>query len=128
MTDPVAPSPPALLVPAADREELVRVVRDALVAEVGADPARDAAKVDRAVRAAIESVETFLDRETSFALADLPVRVQAALIQLSAGDLRRPGFAYGLAGYDEADPSLVRAYGAIRSELAPGLKARWGVA
>ena len=128
MSDTVAPVPPAPLVPAEDREELVRVVRDALVAEVGADPARDAAKIDRAARAAVESVETFLDRETSYDPAALPVRVQAALIQLGAGELRRPGFAFGLAGYDETDPVAARAYGAIRAELAPGLKARWGVA
>lgn len=122
------PDPPAPLVAALELEGLVAQVTAALAQEVTADGSRDADRMDRAVRAAIESIGTYLDLEESYTLANLPARVNKALVDLAAGECRRPGFAYGLAGYDEADPMATRAYGAIRAELAPGLKARWGIA
>jgi len=127
-TEPVAP--PAPLVPAEELDALILAVTVALSGEVAADIDRDGAKIDRAVRAAIEGVETYLDMVESpyLVTADVPARVFKALVDIAAGETRRAGFAYGLAGYDEADPMATRAMGAIRAELAPGLKQRWGVA
>lgn len=131
MTD--LPSPPAPLVPADQRDLLVAELVAALTATVGADPARDADALETSVRAAIGEVEVHLD----YPLEDTAVwpdpasvdpRARRAILDLAAGELRRPGFAYGLAGYDDVDPMATRARAAILAAVGVGLKARWGVA
>lgn len=128
-------NPPAGLVPADVLDDLVDALVTALVAEVNADATRDAAKLDRAARAAIDDVATYLDHDGGdLGLAVYPdvasvnARVFAGLVDLSAAILKRPGFAYGAAGYDEADPLAIRARGAVLAAIGPGLKDRWGVA
>lgn len=128
-------NPPATLVPADQLDELVEDLVTALAGEVNADPLRDADKLDRAARAAIDDVATFIDFDGGdLGLAvyatsdDVNRRVFAGLVDLAAAILKRPGFAYGAAGYDEADPLAVRARGAVLAAIGPGQKRRWGVA
>lgn len=124
-TEPPAPLVP--LVDAEDRADLIRDVSAALALEVKADPARDADRLTRSATTAVEAVEQYLDRTTSLDYATLPSTVFGALVAWAAADLRRPGFAMGVAAYDDADPMAVRTYGAIRAELQP-YKERFGIA
>lgn len=137
MTDVVPVAGPAPIVPVEQRDVLVDQLVASLVAEVGADPTRDADKLDLAVRSSVGEVEVHLDVDGSATDPPTPIypdipsidpRVRKAMLDLAAGELRRPGFAYGLAGYDEADPMATRARGAILAGMTPGLKRRWGVA
>lgn len=111
----------------ADRAALLRDVTAALALEVKADPARDADRLTRAATGAVEQVERYLDLTTPLDYATLPSTVFGALVAWAAADMKRPGFAMGLAGFDDADPGAVRTFGAIRAELYP-FKERWGVA
>jgi hypothetical protein len=123
--------PPAQLVPADELDALVLAVTVALQGEVAADVDRDGAKIDRAVRGAILYAGRVVDIAVPpvFATAaDVDPIVFGCLVSLSAIALKRPGSAYGLAGYEDADPSSRVALGAIRADLEYGLKQRWGVA
>ena len=128
--DEDVPLPPAALVPAVELDDLVAALVTALIGEVNADAVRDADKLDRAARAAIDDVATYLDSaDVVYAsVEDVNPRVFAGLVDLAAAILKRPGFAYGVAGYDEADPLAIRARGAVLAAIGPGLKERWGVA
>jgi hypothetical protein len=122
-------------VPGELRGDLIDAVIAALVLEVKADATRDADKLARAATAAVEDVETYLDVDPTGqdnpvyeTVEDVPARVMAGLVTLAAAGLKRPGFAYGVDGYDEADPLAVRARGAVMAALTPGLKERFGIA
>ena len=129
-----APSSPAPLVPLYELDALVDLLVTALVAEVRADPVRDADKLDRAARAAIRDVEIHLDWASDGAYPSVYVtaatvdpQVFDALVVIGSSYLKRVGLAYGTAGYDEPDPLAVRARGAALAGITTGHKARFGV-
>jgi hypothetical protein len=129
--DDTVVGPPAQLVPADELDALVLAITVALQGEVQSDVDRDGAKVDRAVRGAILYAGRVVDIAVPpvFATAaDVDPIVMGCLVSLAAIALKRPGPAYGLAGYEDADPSSRVALGAIRADLEYGLKQRWGVA
>lgn len=127
---------PAALVPAgAEMDALVAELVAVLTAEVKAVSPRDDEKLDRAARAAIADIEIHLDYDPTVdgdpvytTAADVSLQVFDALVVIGAANMKRAGFAFGLAGYDEADPAAVRARGAALAAIATGHKARWGVA
>ena len=119
---------PALL-PDADMAALAAEVAEAVVVEAGAGVARDERLVARAVGDALERVAIHLDLVEPYAdRASLPARVYDACIGLGCCYLKRPGAAYGMAGYEDPDPLGRRAEGAILASLTPGEKVGWGVA
>src|SRR5438045_626200 len=124
----VAPAA-ALLATPAELDALADEVAYDVAAEVGSSMPRDSAKITRAVTAAMERVADHLDREEPFTdRAVLPARVYDVLVALGAAYLKRPGAAFGVSGYDEADPLGRRAEATLLAGLTPGDKARWGVA
>lgn len=113
----------------AELDALADEVANDVAAEVGASLPRDSAKVGRAVTSAMERVADHLDRTEPFAdRGSLPARVYDALVGLGAAYLKRPGAAFGAAGYDEVDPLGRRAEATLLAGLTPGDKQRWGMA
>ena len=127
---------PAGLVPAgAETDSLVAGLVAVLITEVKAVSPRDDEKLDRAARAAIDDVAIHLDYDPGedgdpvyATAADVNLQVFDALVTIAAANMKRAGFAFGIAGYDEADPAAVRARGAALAAISSGHKARWGVA
>lgn len=129
------PTPPAPLVPAEVRADLIDAVIAALILEVKADATRDADKLLRAATAAVEDIETHIDSDGGdtddpvyATVEDVPARVMAGLVALGAVGLKRPGFSYGVEGYETQDANGVLARGAVLSALTPGIKERFGIA
>ena len=130
----VTVNPPAPLVPAEELATLVEAVIVALVAEVKADPVRDADKLIRAANAAITDVEVHLDADgTSDGLpiysttADVPARTFSVIVTLGAIDLNQTRFSFGVAGYEPSDSNAVMARGAALALLTTGHKVRFGI-